>query len=81
MIFSIRGIALGIAMFAVLFVAVLVFTAWRVIHMTSPAPGGGQSSIDMVSVIAHVNYGPIFWLVLLAMLALGCYIVTPSRPH
>ena len=81
MTLSIRGIALGIVMFAVLFVAVLVFTAWRVIHMTSPAPGGGQSSVDMVSLIAHVNYGPIFWVALLAMLALGCFIVSPSRPH
>ena len=78
MTFTLKGILTGFALFATIFVTYLVFTLWRIAHTSPPAPGGGQPSIDLISLFAHINYAPIV-LILLTSLIVGCRLATPRQ--
>jgi hypothetical protein len=77
MTFSLKGILFGFALFATIFVTFLVFTLWRITRM-SAAPGGGQPSIDLVSLFTHLDYVRLL-LVLLTSLIAGCLLATPRK--
>jgi hypothetical protein len=78
MTFTLKGILFGFALFATIFVTFLVFTLWRIMHLSLPAPGGGQPSLDLISLFAHLSYVSVL-LVLLTSLIAGCRLATPRK--
>jgi hypothetical protein len=69
MTISLKGLILGVVLFPIVWLAFLIVYGSRTASRT---PG---SSVDILSMFTH-SVGPIFWLTLVAMLAIGCLIVT-----
>jgi hypothetical protein len=79
MTLSIRGAALGAAMFAILAVAFWMISAWRILHWAratqGQAMGQGQPSVDMLSLLASSLRDPMFWVAFVVMVTIGSIIV------
>ena len=78
MTFTLKGLLFGFALFATIFATFLVFTLWRIMHLSPPVSGGGQPSLDLISLFAHLNYVSVL-LVLLTSLIAGCRLATPRK--
>ncbi|MGD0307271.1 MAG: hypothetical protein ABSC71_20790 [Candidatus Acidiferrales bacterium] len=77
MTLSIRGVALGAAMFAILAIIFWTITAWRILHWARATQGQGQRqmSVDMLSLVSHSFHDPMFWVALVVMLTVGTMVV------
>jgi hypothetical protein len=74
MTLSIRGTALGAAMFAIYLFVSLAILVSRV-ERANPSPGQ-HGSFDLVSMATHTFGAPMFWVTLVVMFALGNIIVS-----